>query len=54
MLWWSVLIVVASACSSNAPPKVFFDFIPVGIDGSKGLKALTVAPVLLIAYGMLP
>ena len=54
MLWWSLLIVVASACSPNAPPKVLFDFIPVGIDGSKGVKALAVAPVLLIADGMLP
>ena len=54
MLWWSLLIVVASACSPNALPKVLFDFIPVGIDGSKGVKALAVAPVLLIADGMLP
>ena len=48
------MIVVASARSPNAPPKVLFDFIPDGIDGSKGLKALAVAPVLLIADGMLP
>ena len=48
------MIVVASAHSPNAPPKVLFDFIPVGIDGSKGFKALDVAPLLLIAYGMLP
>ena len=54
MLWWSLLIVVASAHSPNALPKVLFDFIPVGIDGSEGLKALAVAPVLLIADGMLP
>jgi len=37
-------------CSS----KVLFDFIPVGIDGSEGLKALAVVPVLLIANSMLP
>ena len=54
MLWWSLLIVVASAQSPNAPPKVLFYFIPVGIDGYEGLKALAVAPVLLIADGMLP
>ena len=48
------MIVVASACSPNATPTVLFDFIPVGIDGSEGLKALAVAPVLLIADGMLP
>ena len=54
MLWWSLLVVVSSARSPNALLKVFFDFIPVGIDGSEGLKALTVAPVLLIADGMLP
>ena len=54
MLWWSLLIVVASACSQNAPPKVLFEFIPVGIDRSKVLKALAVAHVLLIADGMLP
>ena len=54
MLWWSLLIVVASACSQNDPPKDLFEFIPVGIDGSKGVKALAVAPVLLIANGMLP
>ena len=48
------MIVVASDHSPNAPPKVLFDFIPVGIDGSEGLKALAVAPVLLIANGMLP
>ena len=54
MLWWSLLIVVASARSPNTPPKVLFDFIPVGIDGSEGLNALAVAPVSLIANGMLP
>ena len=48
------MIVVVSACFPTAPPKVLFDFIPVGIDGSKGLKALALFPVLLIADGMLP
>ena len=37
-------------CSAES----FFDFIPVGIEGSEGLKVLAVAPVLLIANGMLP
>ena len=54
MLWSSLLIVVAFSCYPYAPPKVLFDFIPVGIDESKGVKALAVAPVLLIADGMLP
>ena len=48
------MIVVASACSPNSPLKVLFEFIPVGIDGSEGLKALSVTPVLRIADGMLP
>ena len=48
------MIVVAYACSPNAPPQVLFDFIPVCIDGSEGLKALTVASVSLIADGILP
>ena len=48
------MIVVASAHSPNALSKVLFDYIPVGIDGSEGVKALAVAPVLLIADGMLP
>ncbi len=53
-LWWSLFIVVAVACSPNALPKVAVDQIPVGTEGSEGLKALTVAPVLLMANGMLP
>ena len=53
-LWWSLLIVVALAWSPNAPPKVDFDFTPVGIDGSSGVNALAVAPVSLTADGMLP
>ena len=48
------MIVVASACSPNAPPKVLVDFILVGIDESEGVKALAAAPVSLIADGMLP
>ena len=51
---WSLLIVVASTCSPNTPPNVLFDFIPVGSDGSKGLKVLAATPVSLIADGMLP
>ena len=42
------------ACLPNAPPKVAVDQIPVGTEGSKGLKALAVAPVLLMANEVLP
>ena len=53
--WWcSLLIVVAIAMLLNAPPKLVFDCIPVGIDRSDGLIALADAPVLLTADGMLP
>jgi hypothetical protein len=51
-LWWSLFIVVAVACSPNAPPKVAIDQISIGTDGSEGLKALAVAPVLLMANWM--
>jgi hypothetical protein len=53
-LWWSLFIVVAVACLPNAPPKVAVDQIPIVTVGSEGLKALAVAPVLLMANGMLP
>ena len=46
--------VVAAAWSPNAPPKKLFDCIPVCYVGSKGLKALSVAPVSLISNGVLP
>jgi hypothetical protein len=53
-LWWSLFIVVAVACLPNAPPKVAVGQIPVGTEGSEGLKALAVVPVSLMANGMLP
>jgi hypothetical protein len=53
-LWWSFFIVVAVACLPNALPKVAVDQILVGTEGSEGLKVLAVAPVLLMADGMLP
>jgi hypothetical protein len=53
-LWWSLFIVVAVACLPNAPPKVAVDQIPNGTEGPEGLKALAVAPVWLMADGMLP
>ena len=48
------LPVAALAWSPNAPPKVAVDHIPIAIVGSDGLKALAVAPVLLMADGILP
>ncbi len=42
------------ACLLNAPPKVAVDRIPIGSEGSEGLKALAVAPVSLMVDGMLP
>ena len=48
------MTVVAAAWSPKAQPKVLFDFIPVCTIGSEGLNALAVAPVSLIADGMLP
>jgi hypothetical protein len=54
ILWWSLITVVALAWLPNAPPKVAVDRIPVAIVGSDGLKALAVAPVLLMADGILP
>ncbi len=42
------------ACLPNAPQDVSVDQISVGTEGSEGLKVLAVAPVLLIANGMLP
>ncbi len=42
------------ACLPNAPPKVAVDQTPVGTEGLEGLKALAVAPVSLMADGMLP
>jgi hypothetical protein len=52
--WWcSLLIVVAITMLPNAPPKLVFDCIPVGIDGSDGLIELADAPVSLTADGML-
>jgi hypothetical protein len=53
-LRWSLFTTVAVAYLLNARPKVAVDQIPVGTDGSEGLKALTVAPVSLMANGMLP
>jgi hypothetical protein len=53
-LWWSLFIVVSVACLLNALPNVVVDQIPVHTEGSVGLKALAVAPVLLMANGMLP
>ena len=52
-LCWSLFIVVAVTCLPNAPPKVVVDRIPVGTEGSEGLKVLAVAPVSLMADGML-
>jgi hypothetical protein len=54
ILLWSLFTVVALAWLPNAPPKVAFDHIPVAIVVSDGLKALAVAPVLLMADGILP
>jgi hypothetical protein len=54
ILWWSLFTVVALAWLLNAPPKVAVDRIPIAIVGSDGVKALAVAPVLLMAYGILP
>jgi hypothetical protein len=54
ILWWSLFTVVTLAWLSNAPPKVAVDHIPIAIVGSDGLKALAVAPVLLMADGILP
>jgi hypothetical protein len=54
ILLWSLFTVVALAWLPNAPPKVSADHIPVGIVGSGGLKALAVAPVSLMADGILP
>ena len=48
-----MLIVVAITMLPNAPPKLVFDCIPVGIDGSDGLIELADAPVSLTADGML-
>ena len=53
-LWWSLFIVVAVACLPNALPNVAVDQIPVGTEGSESLKVFAVAPVLLMADGMLP
>jgi hypothetical protein len=53
-LWWHFFIVVAVACLPNALPKVAVDQIPIGTEGSEGLKALAVAPVLVMPNGMLP
>ncbi len=54
ILWWSLFTVVALAWLPNTPPKVTVDRIPVAIVGSDGVKALAVAPVLLMADGILP
>jgi hypothetical protein len=49
-----LFIVVAVAYLPNAQQKVAVDQIPVGTEESKGLKALAVAPVMLMADVMLP
>jgi hypothetical protein len=54
ILWWSLFTVVALAWLLNTPPKVAVDRIPVAIVGSDGVKALAVAPVLLMADEILP
>jgi hypothetical protein len=54
ILWWSLFTVVALAWLLNTLPKVAVDHILVAIVGSDGLKALAVAPVLLMADGILP
>ncbi len=54
ILGWSLFTVVALAWLPNAPPKVAVDRIPVAIVGYYGLKALAVAPVSLMADGILP
>jgi hypothetical protein len=54
ILWWSLFTVVTLAWLPNAPPKVAVDRIPVAIVVSDGVKALSVAPVLLMADGILP
>ncbi len=54
ILRWSLFTVVALAWSPNAPPKVAVDRIPIAIVGSDSLKALAVAPVSLMADGILP
>jgi hypothetical protein len=54
ILWWSLFTVVALVWLPNAPPKVAVDRIPIAIVGSDGVKALAVAPVLLMADGILP
>ncbi len=54
ILWWSLFTVVALAWLPNALPKVAVDRIPAAIVGSNGLKASAVAPVLLMADGILP
>ncbi len=54
ILLWSLFTVVALAWLPNASPKVAVDHIPVAIVGSDGLKALVVAPVSLMADGILP
>ncbi len=57
--WLANLVVefVYCCCSGlvpNAPPKIAVDRITVAIVGSDGVKALAVAPVLLMADGILP
>ncbi len=54
ILGWSLFTVVDLAWLPNAPPKVAVDRILVGIVGSGSLKALAVAPVMLMADGILP
>ncbi len=54
ILWWSLFTVVALAWLPNTPPKVAVDCISIANVGSDGLKALAVAPVLLMADGILP
>ena len=55
--WLPQLVVQLVDCGCfhdvpEPPPKLLVDFMPVGIVGSDGLKALAVAPVSLATNGM--
>jgi hypothetical protein len=54
ILWWSLFTIVALAWLPNALPKVAVDHILIAIVGSDSVKALAVAPVSMMADGILP